>query len=73
MKQHTKVELEELTEAEARFIEHTGYLFDWSECEGLMGDDRVFIHKDDLKATYGDKVLEEVVKMLDMGYTALPF
>ena len=49
------------------FITHTGYLFDWSECEGVMSSFGGWVPKDKL-------TLREAVKLIkEDGYTPIPF
>ncbi len=56
-----------VTKEEEMFIEHTGYLFDWSQCEGLLGPDRKWIEKKDLTLTKALELIE------DKDFTPLPF
>ena len=56
-----------ITKDEEKFIEHTGYLFDWSQCEGLMGKDKQWIPRAELNIEQALELIEE------HDYTALPF
>ena len=62
----TKIQ-DPITKEEEKFIEHTGYLFDWSQCEGLLGPDRKWIEKKDL-------TLFEALELIESkNFTPLPF
>ena len=57
-----------VTKEEEKFITHTGYLFDWSQCEGLLGPDHEWIEKKDIKN------LTEALELIESkDFTPLPF
>jgi len=56
-----------VTKEEEKFIAHTGYLFDWSQCEGLLGPDHEWIEKKELTLTEALELIE------DKDFTPLPF
>ena len=67
-----------MTKDEEKFIEHTGYLFDWDACEGLMGPSPDFdwILKEHLIEREGsrDKAIAKAIQLIEVeDYTALPF
>ena len=54
---------------EAEFIEETGYLFDISQCEGLLGPNNKWLPIDDIEGG-----LEEILHLIrEEHYVALPF
>ena len=57
-----------VTKEEEKFIACTGYLFDWSQCEGLLGPYGRWIEKKDIKN------LSEALELIEnKDFTPLPF
>ena len=53
------------TTKENLFLTHTEHVFNWSECETLIRED---------KTVYKDQItLEEALDLIEIGYTAIPF
>ena len=59
-------DINDLSKEEQEFIKATGYLFNWKDCEGLLGPDKEWVVKKDL-------TLEDALKLIKDGYTPLPF
>jgi len=79
LRHHTPIEVAELTPLETEFIVATGFLFDWDECEGLLGPTEpngksTWFSKEELIKAYGEDALSKAVDLINNdGFTALPF
>ena len=54
---------------EEEFIAETGYLFDWGQCEGLLGPNNKWLLKDNIEGG-----IEEALRLIrEEHFVALPF
>jgi len=53
-------------ELKEQFLEHTGYIFDWSECHCFIKENETTKYIENLD-------LEEAIQLIEDGWAAMPF
>ena len=61
------IDREELeAELNEQFLEHTGYIFDWSGCHSFIKENETTKYVENLD-------LEEAIQLIEDGWAAMPF